>query len=85
MSIDGTCPLITFAWKSRLNALPRRCGGSLCDPSAIVPHNYIYITKDEYMMYMWDNDNVIYQPLGLSSIEIDAMIGGNATTDFEKE
>jgi hypothetical protein len=47
--------------------------------------NYIYITKDEYMMYVWDNDNVIYQPLGLSSIEIDAIIGGNATTDFEKE
>jgi len=47
--------------------------------------NYIYITKDEYAMYLWDSANIIYQPLGMSSTELKTLIGGNATTDFEIE
>jgi len=47
--------------------------------------DYIYITKDEYVMYLWDSVNIIYQPLGMSSRELKTLIGGNATTDFEIE
>lgn len=47
--------------------------------------NYIYITKDEHAMYLWDSVSVTYQVLGLSSSEIEAITGGNATTDFTNE
>jgi len=47
--------------------------------------NYIYITKDEYAMYLWDGINIIYQPLGMSSTELKTLVGGNATTNFEIE
>lgn len=47
--------------------------------------NYIYITKDEYAMYLWDSLSVTYQVLGFSSSEIETITGGNATTDFINE
>jgi rRNA processing protein Krr1/Pno1 len=52
---------------------------------AIGDSNYVYITKDEYAMYLWDSVNIIYQVLGMSSTEFNTLTGGNATTNFETE